>query len=188
VLLCRPVTLGLMVGAVLWVSGWQQEVRGSNPLSSTRHFAPTTPHPRCRLPAICQQMTPRGGPNAVSVAGSLLVEGHFGRRQDHRQAFFDRGHEAGGHLRGGVPVVGTDGAALVPPGPAAGLVAHHLVDDPAGRPASSSQVEKVCRKSWAPWRSRSSGCCSGAASRLIPAPMPPVLVRTDPCWHQLAMP
>ena len=38
----------------------------------------------------------------------------------------------------GVAVVGPDGAAPVPPGPAAGLVAHHLVDDP-GREAGVLQ-------------------------------------------------
>jgi hypothetical protein len=115
-----------------------QGVRGSNPLSSTRHNASSTP----ALSAVCQQFASKRHWVAVRTLsaspGRLLVEGRFGRRQHHRQALLDRGQEAGGHLRGGVPVVGADGAAPVPPGPAAGLVAHHLVDDP-GRDAGVLQ-------------------------------------------------
>ena len=40
------------------------------------------------------------------------------------QAFLDCGHHVGGHLRGGVPIVGTDGPGLMLSGPPAGLVAH----------------------------------------------------------------
>jgi hypothetical protein len=62
-----------------------------------------------------------------------LVEGALGRRQDDHQALLDCGRDAGGYLGGGVAVVGPDGAAPgMPPGPAAGLVAHQLIDDPSG--------------------------------------------------------
>jgi hypothetical protein len=68
----------------------------------------------------------------------LLVEGGLGRRQDGHQALLDCGHHASGHLRGGVPIVGPDGAGLLPAGPPAGLVAHQLIDDP-GRDAAIFQ-------------------------------------------------
>jgi hypothetical protein len=58
----------------------------------------------------------------------LLVDGGLRRREDDDQALLDRGNHAGGHLRGGVPVVSADGAGLMPSGPSAGLVAHQLVD------------------------------------------------------------
>src|SRR5215207_7388540 len=61
----------------------------------------------------------------------LLVEGGLRLGQDDDQALLDRGDHAGGHLRGGVPVVGADGAGLMPSGPSAGLVAHQLVNDPS---------------------------------------------------------
>ena len=62
----------------------------------------------------------------------MAVEGRLRRREDDDQALLDRGHHAGGQLRGGVPVVGADGAGLMPSGPSAGLVAHELVDHPSG--------------------------------------------------------
>jgi hypothetical protein len=47
----------------------------------------------------------------------LLIEGDFRRRQNDHQALLDCGYDAGGHLWGGVAVVGPDGAASVPAGP-----------------------------------------------------------------------
>ena len=71
---------------------------------------------------------------ASSHVGSpgLLVGGSFRRGQDDDQALLDRGDHAGGHLWGGVAVVGADGAGLMPSRPSAGLMAHQLVDDPSG--------------------------------------------------------
>jgi hypothetical protein len=59
------------------------------------------------------------------------VEGRFSGPHHDRQALLDRGNYTGGHLRGGVPVVGADSAAPMPAGAPGGLVAHHLVDDPS---------------------------------------------------------
>jgi hypothetical protein len=47
---------------------------------------------------------------------------------------------AHGHLRSGVPVVGTHGAALVLTAATCGLVAHQLVDDPRRDAGVLSQV------------------------------------------------
>src|SRR4029453_373160 len=79
------------------------------------------------------------------------------------EALLNRRGDASGHLRGAVPVVGTHGTAPLLTGTAGRLMAHHLIDDPAGMPASSSQVAKVCRKSWAPRRSTASSRGSRAA-------------------------
>jgi hypothetical protein len=43
----------------------------------------------------------------------LLIESGLRRREDDDQAFLDRGHDPGGHLGGGVAVVGSDGAGLM---------------------------------------------------------------------------
>src|SRR5215217_6336132 len=96
------------------------------------------------LPANDAEWPPQRG-----ASPGLLVKGGFCRGQDDHQALLDRGHDTGGHLRGGVPVVGPDGAGLMPAGPPAGLVAHQLVDDP-GRDAGVLQpgregVAKVMR-------------------------------------------
>jgi hypothetical protein len=45
----------------------------------------------------------------------VLVEGGLRRREDDHQALLDRGYPSGGHLWGGVAVVGADGAGLMPP-------------------------------------------------------------------------
>ena len=52
--------------------------------------------------------------------------------QHHRKALLDRRGDTGGHLGGGVPVVGAHGAAVLLAGAAGGLVPHHLIDDPRG--------------------------------------------------------
>jgi len=76
-------------------------------------------------------------PQRYALPGSL-IEGSLRRRQHDDQAILDRGHDPGGHLRGGMPVVSPDGAGLMPSGPSAGLVAHQLVDHP-GRDAGVLQ-------------------------------------------------
>src|SRR5215216_4838499 len=58
----------------------------------------------------------------------LPVEGGLRRRQGDHQALLDRGHDPGGHLRGGVPVVGAHRAAPVLATAAAGLMAHQLIN------------------------------------------------------------
>jgi hypothetical protein len=49
---------------------------------------------------------------------------------DNRQAILDGHDDPGGHLWGGVAVVGTHGAAQVLGAAGAGLVAHQLIDHP----------------------------------------------------------
>jgi hypothetical protein len=58
------------------------------------------------------------------------LEGLLGDLQHHREALLDRRCDAGGHLGGGVPVVGAHGAAALVAGAADGLMSHQLVDDP----------------------------------------------------------
>jgi hypothetical protein len=63
-----------------------------------------------------------------------------------RQPLLDGVDDPGGHLRGGVPVVGAD-RAPAKAAAAAGVVAHQLVDH-AGRDAGVLQPGgKVCRRS-----------------------------------------
>jgi hypothetical protein len=50
----------------------------------------------------------------------------------HREALLDHCGDAGGHLGGGVPVVGAHGAAALLAGAAGGLMPHQLIDDPGG--------------------------------------------------------
>jgi hypothetical protein len=57
---------------------------------------------------------------------------------DNHQATLDGHDDPGGHLRGGVAVVGTHGAAQVLGAAGAGLVAHELIDHP-GRDAGVLQ-------------------------------------------------
>ena len=52
--------------------------------------------------------------------------------QHHPEALLDRRGDPGGHLRGGVAVVGAHGASALLAGAAGGLVSHDLVDDPGG--------------------------------------------------------
>jgi hypothetical protein len=77
----------------------------------------------------------------------LLIEGGFRRGQDDYQALLDRGYDAGGHLWGGVAVVGPDGAARCRPERPLVWWPINSSTTWAGMPASSSQVEKVWRKS-----------------------------------------
>jgi hypothetical protein len=93
----------------------------------------------------------------------LGLKGLLSHPQDHREALLDRYGDAGGHLRGGVPVEGTHGTAPLLADAAGGLMAHHLVDDP-GRDAGvfQSQVTKVWRKSCAPRRSTAASSGSRA--------------------------
>src|SRR5512133_2868599 len=53
-----------------------------------------------------------GWPLQRGASPGLSVEGGLRRGQDDDQALLDRGDHAGGHVRGGVPVVGADGAGL----------------------------------------------------------------------------
>jgi hypothetical protein len=57
----------------------------------------------------------------------VALEGLLRDLQHHFEALLDRGGDAGGHLRGGVPVVGTHGAAPLLAGTAGRLMAHHLI-------------------------------------------------------------
>ena len=68
----------------------------------------------------------------------LGLKGLLSDLQHHREALLDRGRDAGGHLGGGVPVVGAHGAAPLLTEAAGGLVPHHLVDSP-GRDAGVLQ-------------------------------------------------
>jgi homeodomain-containing protein/DDE superfamily endonuclease len=67
-------------------------------------------------------------PSALTGQGSL--EGLPGDLQHQPEPLLDCRRTAGGHLRGGVPVVGAHGAAPLKAGAAGGLVPHHLIDDP----------------------------------------------------------
>jgi len=60
--------------------------------------------------------------------------------QDHREALLDGRGDAGGHLGGGVPVVGAHGAAPQLAAATGGFVAISSSMTRAGMPASSSQV------------------------------------------------
>jgi hypothetical protein len=61
---------------------------------------------------------------------------------------------SGGHLRGGVPIVGAHGAASLLAAATGGFVAHPHVDDPGGDGSVLSPVVKVCRRSCGPRRSK----------------------------------
>jgi NAD(P)-dependent dehydrogenase (short-subunit alcohol dehydrogenase family) len=68
------------------------------------------------------------------------------------EALLDRGGDAGGHLGGGVPVVGTHGTAPLLADAAVGLMPHHLIDDPgrdAGvlKPDDQEQLQPPQRQS-----------------------------------------
>jgi galactose mutarotase-like enzyme len=65
------------------------------------------------------------------------LKGLLSDLQHHREALLDRYGDAGGHLRGGVPVVGAHGTAALLAGAAGRLVPHHLVDHP-GPPAGQA--------------------------------------------------
>ena len=60
------------------------------------------------------------------------LQGLLGDFQHHREALLDRYGDTAGHLRRGVPVVGTHGTAPLLADAAGGLVPHHLIDDPGG--------------------------------------------------------
>jgi hypothetical protein len=105
----------------------------SAPPGTTHHPHPPAASSARNLPANDAQWPP---PHSTSPV--LLVEGGLRRRQDDHQAFLDRGDDPGGRFRGGVAVMGPDGAGLMQAGPPAGLVAHQLVDDP-GRDAGVLQ-------------------------------------------------
>ena len=66
---------------------------------------------------------------------------------DNHQAILDRHDDPGGHLRGGVAVMGTHSAAQVLGAAGAGLMAHQLIDYP-GREAGVLQPgREAVRKS-----------------------------------------
>ena len=77
-------------------------------------------------------------PSRRVASPGLLIEDGFRGRQDDHQALLDRGYDAGGHLWGGVAVVGAHGAAQVLGAAGAGLMAHQLIDHP-GRDAGVLQ-------------------------------------------------
>ena len=75
---------------------------------------------------------------------------------------------SGGHLRGGVPVAGADAAATLPL-PQWRLRSSSISSSMtrAGMPSSSSQVEKLCRRSWGPPSRRCARSFSGAVGCVL---------------------
>jgi hypothetical protein len=104
-----------------------QEVRGSNPLSSTPGQRPSPPPP-------ARQSRPSRSRYAATACARPMRSSRDGG---------DAGDHCGSRLSVD-PAHGTAAGGVV--GAAAG-VAHQLVDHPGGMAASSSQVAKVCRRS-----------------------------------------
>jgi hypothetical protein len=83
-----------------------------------------------------------------------LVQFRWGDRfrdlKGERQPCVDRLDDPSGHLWGGVPVAGANAATTLEFPAAAALVPMSSSITQAGMPASSSQVEKLCRRSCGP--------------------------------------
>ena len=72
----------------------------------------------------------------------MTLNRQLGDSEHDRQSLLDGLNGSGGHLRGGVPVVGADRASEEVAAAAAGLVAHQLVNHP-GRDAGVLQPGRV---------------------------------------------